>query len=209
MVVKSPSSFVLTLLGIGHSAHVAPVVIAEQDEHIVGHLHSLVIIVKHFFIKSPYLRSLLGRTLGHISNNLTLVLHDALHQFRIGLFAHRLIAVAAHTNRHDIIRAFHALNTFTKETVQILLVRMIVPRAPALTVAGILLMVTCHRFMMGSTHHYAHFIGCFHILGIIGIESPAPHGRPHIVALQAQNQFKNLLVETMVAIVRSECILHP
>ena len=50
MVVESPSTGVLTLLGVGHAAHVAPVVVAEQHNHVVGHAHAFVVVVQHLFI---------------------------------------------------------------------------------------------------------------------------------------------------------------
>ena len=63
--------------------------------------------------------------------------------------------------------------------------------------------------MMGSTHHYAHFICRLLVLRIVGIESPAPHGWPHHVAPETQHQFENALVEAVVAILGAVGILHP
>ena len=196
-------------MGIGHTAHIAPVIVTKQDQHVVRDFHTFIIIIQHFLIERPYLWRLLGGPFGHIGNNLTLVFHNQFHQFRIGFCAHSLITVTTHTDSHYIISAFHALNTFAEEAIQILLVRVIVPCAPTLSVASVLLMVACHWLMMGSTHHDAHFIGSLQIFGIIGIESPPPHGRPHKVSFHAENQLEYLFIETVVAIVRAESILHP
>jgi hypothetical protein len=46
----APTAFVLAFLGIRHTAHVAPVVIAEQQGYIIRHLHALVVVIQHLFI---------------------------------------------------------------------------------------------------------------------------------------------------------------
>ncbi|CUQ47530.1 Uncharacterised protein [Segatella copri] len=37
-------------LGIRHTAHVTPVVIAEQEGYVIRHLHALVVVIHHLFI---------------------------------------------------------------------------------------------------------------------------------------------------------------
>ena len=70
-------------------------------------------------------------------------------------------------------------------------------------------MVTGHRLMMRGTHHDTHTIGQLAVLRVVGIESPAPHGRPHHITLQTENKLKDLLVECPAAIFSTEGILHP
>ena len=209
MIIETPSTFVFPLLGIGHTAHISPVVITEHDDHVIRNFHSFFIIVEHFFIKGPYLWSFLSRLASHISNDLPLILHNTLHQLRICFHTHSLIAIATHANGHNIICTFHSRDSFTKETVQILLIGIIIPGTPTFSVAGILLMVACHGLMVGSTHHNAHLISSFQILRVIGIESPTPHRWPHIISFQSQNQLKYFRIEAMVTIVRSKSVLHP
>ena len=199
----------LAFLRIGHSAHIAPVVIAEQDEHIVGHLHPLVVVVEHFFVKSPHLRCLSGGPFGHVGNDFPLVGHDTLQQFGVGILAHGLVAVASHGDSHHVVGSFHSLDAFTEETVEVLLVGVIVPGAPFLSFPGVFLMVACHGLVVGCSHDDTHLIGCLRVLGVVGIECPAPHGRPHEVALQSKDEFKYLFVEPVVAIVGAECVFHP
>ena len=50
MVIESPSSLAVTLLRCGHPPHVAPVVIAEQQRHVVGYFHARIVIVHHLFV---------------------------------------------------------------------------------------------------------------------------------------------------------------
>ena len=117
MVVQSPASRVLTLLSRRHTAHVAPVVIAQQDEHIVRNTHTLVVIVKHLLIQRPHLGSLLGGPTRHVLDNPPLVLDNALQQLRVGILAHGLVAVAAHADGHNVVSTLHTLNALTEETV--------------------------------------------------------------------------------------------
>ena len=92
--------------------------------------------------------------------------------------AHGVIAVAAHSDGYNLFSSLHSLNAFTEELLQVCLVLLVVPRSPSLSVAGVFLMVACHRLMMGSTHHYAHLICRLLVFCIVGIERPAPQGWP-------------------------------
>ena len=70
-------------------------------------------------------------------------------------------------------------------------------------------MVAGHRLVVRGSHDDTHRISRLQILGVVGIESPAPHGRPQEVTLQTQNQFKDLGIKVMVTIVGAKSILHP
>ena len=70
-------------------------------------------------------------------------------------------------------------------------------------------MVAGHRLMVRGAHHDAHGIGGLQVLGIVGIESPSPHGRPQIVALQTEDKLEDFLVEAVVAEISAEGVLHP
>ena len=209
VVVESPASFALLLLGSGQSSHVAPVVIAEQHRHVVGHSQSRVVVVLHLLVECPYLWCLLGRSLGHLLDDAALVVDDALQQLGVRALAHCLVAVAAHTDGHDVVSALHALDALTEESVEVLLVRRIVPCAPSLAVSGIFLVVARHGLVVRCSHHHAHLVGSLQVLGVVGIEGPSPHGRPQVVTLQSQDEFKHLLVESVVAVVGAEGVLHP
>ena len=70
-------------------------------------------------------------------------------------------------------------------------------------------MVAGHGLVVGSAHDDAHLVGSLRVLWVVGIEGPAPHGRPEHVALQAQNELEHFLIEAMVAIVSAVGVLHP
>ena len=210
MIVDAPATLTGALLGIDrHATDIAPVVVTNQYHHVVRHFESGIIIVLYLLIECPHLRSLLSRLARHFLDNLALVIDDTLHQLRVGLVAHRLVAVTTHTNRHNILGTLHALNTFTEKLVELFLVGLVVPGAPLVTLTGILLVVAGHRLVVRGTHDDTHRIGGLQILGIIGIECPAPHRRPHKVTLQTQNELEDLGIEAVVAIVGTKSILHP
>ena len=107
----------LTLLLIRQSAHIAPVVVAKQHYHVVGYLHASVIIIKHLLVQRPHLWRFLGRTTCFLRYDVALVPDDALHQFHVGALLHSLVAVAAHTDGHDVLSAFHAPYALPEEVV--------------------------------------------------------------------------------------------
>ena len=85
---------------------------------------------------------------GLAGDYLALVCHDALHQLDVGGIAHSLVAVAAHTDGHDIFRVFKAADAVGKETVEIFAVGVIVPCTVLVTVTRIFLMVAPHRLVV-------------------------------------------------------------
>ena len=159
MIVEAPAALTLLLLGRRQSAHVTPVIIAKQHRHVIGHTESCIIIVLYFFIQSPYLGRLLGRTLGHLLDDTTLIVDDGLQKLGVSAVAHSLIAVATHTDGHNVISTLHSLDTLPEEAVEIFLIRGIVPSAPPFSVTSIFLMVARHGFVVRGSHHNTHLVG--------------------------------------------------
>ena len=209
MIIEAPTARMLPFLGIRHTAQVAPVVVAEQDEHVIGHTHALVIVVEYFLIECPYLWGLAGRFPCHLLDNLALVLDDGLQQLCVSILAHRLVAVATHADGHDIVGALHPLDTPTEEAIQVFLVLLIVPGAPLAALAGILLMIACHWLVMAGADNDTHLVGRLGVFRIVGVEGPTPHGRPEEIALQTENELKHFLIETVIAVASAEGVLHP
>ena len=209
MVVDAPTALAAALGSCRHAAYVAPVVVADEYHHVVRHAESGVVVVLHLLIECPHLRGLLGRLARHVLYNLALVVDDALHQLGVGLVAHGLVAVATHADGHNVLGAVHALDTLAEELVELRLIGLVVPSAPLTAMTGILLMVAGHRLVVRGAHHNAHPVGGLAILRVVGIEGPTPHGGPHHVALQAENQLEHLLIEAVVAVVGAPRVLHP
>ena len=210
VIIDTPAALAATLFLVdGYTTDVAPVVVADENHHVVGHLKAGIIVVLYLFIQCPYLSGFLGRFARHFLDNTALVVDDTLHQLGVGLVAHGLIAIATHTDGHNVLSTLHTLDTLTEELVEFLLIGLVVPGAPLLAVAGILLMVAGHRLVVGGTHHHTHTVGQTAVLWIISIERPSPHGGPHHIALQTEYQFEDFLVERTATIFGTEGLLHP
>ena len=138
-----------------------------------------------------------------------MVVNDGLQQAGISILAHRLVTVATHTDGHDVVGAFHPLYALTEEAVEVFLVALIIPCSPLLTIAGILLMIAGHGLMVGCSDDYSHSVSSLQVLWVVSIESPVPHSRPKEITLKAENEFKDLCIEAVVAIVCAEGVLHP
>ena len=121
------------------------------------------------------LRSRFSRNLGY---DTTLFFHYIFQQFCIRIRSHRRITVTTHRNGHHFFFTPHALYTFTEKAVDTIFVCLIVPGSIHFTIASILLMVTRHRLMVGSTDYDPHLISQWTVHGIIRIESSTPHSRP-------------------------------
>ena len=209
MIVESPATRMLALLSIWYTTEVTPVVIAEQYQHIVRHSHALVVVIEHLFIQSPYLRSLICWLARNLLDDLPLVLNDGLKQFGICILTHSLVAITTHTDGNDIVSTLHSLDTLTEEAIEVFLILLIVPGAPLLTIAGILLMIPCHRLMVRCSDDDTHSVGCLQILRVVGIESPSPHSRPEEISFQSEDKLEDFLIETMIAIICAEGVLNP
>ena len=127
MVVESPTALTLTFLHGRHTTHVTPVVITEKDCYIIRHTHTIVIVVEHLLIESPYLWNILSSLATSLTDELTLIGNNALHELQVTVLAHSHITIATHTYCDDILCMLITLYTTIPELVEILLVGSIVP----------------------------------------------------------------------------------
>ncbi len=199
----------LAFFGVGQAAHIAPVVVADEHDDVVGHAQTLVVVVLYFFVEGPYLGRLGSLLTGGPSDDFALVVDDFLEQGHVGFLAHGFVAVAAHAYCDHVLRVLGALYAFGEESVDGLLVGVVVPLSVFFAVAGPLLVVARHWLVVASAHYHAHLVGRAAVFGVVGIECPSPHGGPQEVAAQAQNKFKHTGVEAMVAVVGAVGVLHP
>ena len=70
-------------------------------------------------------------------------------------------------------------------------------------------MVARHGLVVRSAHYHAHGIGSCAVLGVVGVKRPRPHGGPHKVATQTQDEFEHSGIELVVAIVSAIRVLYP
>ena len=66
-------------------------------------------------------------------------------------------------------------------------------------------------FIVGTVLYFfgESLFSVFDVFGIIRIKAPRPHGRPHKVSSQAENQLENAGIKTVVSIIGSIGMLYP
>ena len=192
LVVSRPADIIIVIvnpIGTGarliidlwQLADVSPVVVAQQQGHVIRHAHAFVIVILHFFVQSPELRNFCRIFAGDLLQNLPLVRHDLFQQGNGRALGHRLIAVAAHADGGDAFVGTHSADAVPPEFLQGIFIGHVIPGAGAVTPP---LIVRPHqRLVVRRADHHAIFIGQRGVERIIVIERPAPHGRPEIIAL--------------------------
>ena len=208
-----------------YTTDVAPVIVAKHDEHIIRHVESKVIEMLHFLIECPHLWSLVGLLARHFRDDATLVADDVLKEFLVVfvtilgqmvkafLAAQSGVAITTHTDGDKVLGSLGALDAFAEELIDNLLVDSIIPTCLSGSLVIVLgtclphlgnlvthpfLVIASHRLMMRSAHNDAHLVGKRAIERVVKIEGIAPHGRPKVVALQAEEQFEDVFVEKVV-----------
>ena len=187
VVVHSPSARTAALLGARKHAHVPPVVVAQQNRHVIRRTKPLVEIVLHFLVERPHLRHI-RRALPRLAlDDGALVRDDGLHQLHVAASVHLNVAVSAHSDRHDVLCRLHAPHALGEELVERILVRPVVPGADLLAAARVLLVVARHRLVMRGADDYAHLVERLRVLRIVRVKRPAPHRGPDEVSAKAQH----------------------
>ena len=213
MVIDAPAPFPRPLGRRGELADVAPVIVAQQDGHVVRHPQAQVVILLDFLVQRPDLGTCRRRTPRLPADDFPLIVNDFLQQRNVfGLFpflSHRRIAVTAHADGDQIFRPGRPAHAFGEKLVQVLLVLLIVPRAVSSVFPHPFLVIAGHGLVMGGSHDNAHLVGRDAVQGVVGIEGPAPHGRPEEIGFQAQKQLEHMGIELMATIVRAEAVFHP
>ena len=139
------------------------------------------------------MRHVRGFLASHLSEQFALLLHDLLHQPYAGLVFHCLVTVATHAHGVHRLPRLGTLHTTTPEVHHLVVVSGEAPLAVTLAALPVLL-GQCHRLVVRGAHHDAHPVGKNTILRVVVIEGTAPHGGPHVVGLQTQQQFEYVLV---------------
>ena len=199
MVVHAVSAAARGVVHRRELAHVAPVVVAEQQGHVVRNPHPFVVVVLYLFIQRPYLRGLRGGLAGDIGYHPALVADYPLEQRDVGAFLHSHVAVAPHSYRHHVLGVLHPLDSAPPEVHQNAPVLVIVPGAAAVAVP--FLLGPGAGLVVRRAHDYAHLVGIVHVERVVVVECGVPHRRPHEVALQAQQQFEHPAVEAALVAV--------
>ncbi len=195
MVIETQTALPVALLLRTNAADVTPVVVAEEQGHVVGSGQPGIIVPLHFRIDRPELRNGGGVFAVHPPENVALTAHHLLQRLDIlGIvaLAHRHVAVAAHANGDEVLVVFVALHALKEEAVDARAVRHIVPRPHLVAALAVLVVRAHHRLVVGGAHHDAVLIGQIGVHRVVLVEVAAPHRRPQVVGLQTQQQFKQV-----------------
>ena len=205
VVVDAGAAAALAFFRRGQAADVTPVVVAPEQQHVIRHAHTLLVVFLDFLVERPQLGHR-GRVLAQLLlDERALVAHDALQQVDVGAFRHRLVAVAAHRHRDHLLVVARVAQALGPERAQGVGVAAVVPRT--LAVADPLLVGAHHRLVVRGAHHDAHGVGQLAVALVVVVEGRAPHGGPQVVGAHAQHQFEQLLVE--LAVVAAEALPGP
>ena len=130
MIIETQTALALALLLCTLTADVAPVVIAEKECDVIGYGKACIIIALYLGEDSPQLGHGISTSVD-VLDNLTLAVDDLverLHVFRIITFTHGYVAVATHTDSHEVVVVLIALHTLAEELIHAFLIGGVVPR---------------------------------------------------------------------------------
>src|SRR5690606_18154422 len=151
------SPFAGLALGIGQLAYIAPIVVTEKQSYIIRHTHTIVVVVLHLFIQRPELGRMLGIFACNVFYDLPLIFNNVLQETYILFITHGFVTIPALSDGYYRFQITATFNTASPNIPYPLLVLTIVPR-PAIAIPLPLVLRSCHRFMVGSSHHDSHFI---------------------------------------------------
>ncbi len=199
VIVHATAAAALLLLGIGEAGHVAIVVVAPHQRHIVGHFQSLFVNLQHLFIWYEHLH-LLRRVADILADELLLVVNHLLQGVELlghGLHAfHRAVVYAAHSDGEHVAarRAFDLLEPLRPVVLHGLFVGDIVEPA-ALLLVPFVHVVAQQRFAVRRTDGYAATVG--HGLCARNLEEcrgSGVHARPDGVGSEAHEQLEHAAI---------------
>ena len=196
MIVHPVAAGTFRRVGEGQLPYITPVVVAQQQCHIVRHPHTLVVIVLYLLVEGPHLGCLLRFLAGHLRYDLPLILNDLLEQRDVTLLTHRLVTISTHAHGNQCLTRFHPLHALFPEITQCRFVGLVVPVTTPITAPFIV--GPSHGFVMGGAYNNAHLVGKLPVHRVIIKKGVAPHGWPDEVPFQSQDQLKYLLIEQVV-----------
>src|SRR5690554_1087412 len=201
VVVHTEATGMVALFPVGKHSDVAEVVVGKENGDIVRHIKARFVQILYLFVQSPGLGYFSNIGVDFLSQNAALfgdnVFHRLHHFFHCAVVHHGLIPIAPHTHRHNNFVVLGQFNTVGPELEQALFVGAVVPLTT--TKASPLAPRSHHGLVVGSANENSVLIGPLQVKGIIPEKTlGTPHGRPKEVAPEAQDQFKDLLIEFMV-----------
>ena len=201
MIIQPHASFTPLFPPRSYPTDISPVVITEKQHHVIRHLETFVIIPLYLRKHRPKLRYS-GRVFPmYTSENFTLSfnhIRQHSHVLLIRAASHGHIPITAHSDGHDTFVLTAPFRPFDEERINAFFISGVIPRPYFFPPLGIILMRTHHRLMMGSAHHDAHIVCQLSVRRVILIKRTGPHGRPHVVGFQPEQQFEHMGIKATV-----------
>ena len=199
MVVDAGAARPLLFLRIAEIAAVAVLVVAPQQGHVVGHLQSVVVGVKNFFVGTQHLRNVFQGLVDVSPQHVALVVDGLLHQpdalgCRVGAF-HGIVVNAAKPQCVGVLVLSIRAHSLLPVLQHGLSVGDVVEVAVDVFCLPFSFVVAQHLLTVRRPHHNGILVGQAGVLWVV-VEClcAGMHGWPQVVCLQAEQQFKHLPV---------------
>ena len=161
MVIEAETTLAFALCGGALAADIAPVVVAEEQRNIIGHGETGVVVALYLGEDCPELGYGVGSAV-NVLDNLALTIDHVVERAHILLvvtLSHSHVAVATHTDGHEVVVVLIALHALAEKLINTFLVRGIVPGTNLILALQILAVRAHHRLVVRGTHHNAHLVG--------------------------------------------------
>ena len=200
MVVDAGTSLPFHFVGIAEIAGVTLLVVRPQHCHLVRDHEAVVICVKDLLIGTEHLRNLLERLVYVTTEHVALVVYRLLHEVAAlggGIGAlHGVVVYAPESQRVGILVFPVGPDTLLPVVLHDLAVGDVVEVAVGADGLPFALVVAEHLLAVRRPHHDGVVVGQAGVLGIVVERCGAGvHGRPQVVAAQAEQQFEHFLID--------------
>ena len=198
VVVDTATTAALLLFGIAQAGHIAVVVVAPRQHHIVGHLQAVLHDTENLLVGHELLGDLFYILTRIFLEQLALVIDDALQPFCLllaGLHTlHRTVVHTAHANGVDIVYSLDFLQALRPVLTYLLTIGHVVIAAAILHVPFAHI-VAAQRLTVRGAYDDAARVGLLLGTGYhIKRCGHAVHTRPDGVGTQTHQQFKDTAV---------------
>ncbi len=201
VVIDAGAAGAFAFFGGGEAADVAPVVFSPEEGDVVGHAEALLVIPLDFFIETPGLRDLRYVGIDDVGEDFALDINDLGGEVGADGLAAVVFGAEAHGKNAFVV--FIALDAIAPEIFERRALGdiVVVPVAGLFAFAPVPFFLGAeHGLLVAGAHDDAVFVGEFCVFKIIFVEGVVPHGGPHVVAVEAEEEFEDFGVE-LVAVV--------
>ncbi len=127
MVIDAVTPFSGFGIHAGQLTDVPPVVVAQEERHIIRHPHPVVIVILYLFVQCPYLWCLFRFFAGHLADDLSLIRHDLFQKSDVHTLFHRFVAITPHAHGHHLLPVATSFDAISPRLLQCIGVFVVVP----------------------------------------------------------------------------------